>query len=82
MNFSAEVHPNALTLSESELHEGLKLNLFHLVELLIPGGRWKFIKKHGEMNKKRHFTVFLVYISYIKPAMNSFMAGSQLQASW
>ena len=81
MNFSTEVHSKTLTLSESELYEGLKLNLFRFVELLIPGGRWKFIKKHGEMSKKRHFTVFFIYISYIKPAMNSFMAGSQLQAS-
>ena len=29
-----------------------------------------------------HFIEFPIYISYIKPAMNSFMAGSQLQASW
>ena len=39
-------------------------------------------KKWEETLISSHFIEYFISISYIKLAMNSFIAGSQLQASW
>ena len=44
---------------------------------------WIYLMKEWEETLiSSHFIEYFISISYIKLAMNSFMAGSQLHASW